>query len=73
MPRVSIDEKNDALAWGADASMRMNLAEADLADERELNEIVWRSVKGPRVVMPPAVRSAFVRRSTGRGPDDGDR
>jgi YVTN family beta-propeller protein len=61
-PRISIDEKNDALAYGADASMRMNLADADAAPERELNEILWRSIKGPHAVVPPAVRSAFVRR-----------
>jgi YVTN family beta-propeller protein len=71
-PRVSIDEKNEALAWGAEASLQMNLAEADLAPERELNEIIWRSVKGPTAAMPPAVRSAFVRRPTGGDGDDDD-
>src|SRR5262249_61021889 len=69
-PRVSIDEKNDLLAWGAEASMRMNLAEADLAPERELNEIIWRSVKGANAIMPPAVRSAFVRPARGDAADD---
>ena len=69
-PRVSIDEKNEALAWGADASMKMNLAEADLAPERELNEIVWRSVRGRHSIMPPAVRSAFVRAAAGIDADD---
>src|SRR5205814_1062947 len=39
----------------------------------ELNEIIWRSVKGPTAVMPPAVRSAFVRRPTGGDGDDDDR
>ena len=50
----------------------MNLAEADMAPERELNEILWRSIKGPNSVMPPAVRSAFIRR-VGEGDDDDDR
>jgi hypothetical protein len=68
--RISIDEKNDELAYGADASMRMNLAEADLAPERELNEILWRSIKGPSAPVPPAVRSAFVRRAQAGDPDD---
>ena len=71
-PKVSIDEKNDALAWGAEASLQMNLAEADLAPERELNEIVWRSIKGRNSVMPPAVRSAFVHRPSGIDADDDD-
>jgi YVTN family beta-propeller protein len=72
-PRISIDEKNDALAWGAGASLEMNMSEADLTPERELNEIVWRSVKGAHSIMPPAVRSAFVRRPTGGDADDDDR
>jgi YVTN family beta-propeller protein len=71
-PRISIDEKNDSLAYGADASMRMNLADADAAPERELNEILWRSIKGPNAVMPPAVRSAFVRRVAGADADVDD-
>jgi hypothetical protein len=68
--RVSIDEKNDVLAYGAEASMRMNLADADLAPERELNEILWRSIKGPKAVLPPAVRAGFIRRVTGADADD---
>ena len=47
----------------------MNLAEADLAPDRELNEIVWRSVKGPSSPMPPAVRSGFIRKAAD-GDDD---
>jgi hypothetical protein len=70
-PRISIDEKNDALAYGADASMRMNLADADAAPERELNEILWRSIKGRQSIMPPAIRTAFVHRvNRGEGDDD---
>jgi DNA-binding beta-propeller fold protein YncE len=68
--RISIDEENDELAYGADASLRMNLADADMAPERELNEILWRSIKGPNAVVPPAVRSAFVHRASSGDPDD---
>jgi DNA-binding beta-propeller fold protein YncE len=71
--RTSIDEKNDHMAYGADASMRMNLAEADMAPERELNEILWRSIKGTGSAMPPAVRSAFVRPARALDSDDDDR
>jgi hypothetical protein len=39
----------------------MNLVEADLAPERELNEIIWKSVHGPDAVMPAPIRAAFVR------------
>jgi YVTN family beta-propeller protein len=72
-PRIALDEVNDQRAWGAEASMRMNLADADLAPERELNEILWRSVKGPNSAMPPAVRSAFIRRVADGDDDDDDR
>jgi Phosphoesterase family len=59
--RVDIKEKNAQNAWGAEASTRMYMAEADLAPEQLLNEIIWKSVKGPHSVMPPPVRAAFVR------------
>jgi hypothetical protein len=59
--RVPTDERNASTAWGAEASMRMNLREADLAPELELNEIIWRSVRGPNSPMPPPRRAAFVR------------
>jgi len=59
--RVSIEERNGEDAPGAQASRRMNLAEVDRAPERELNEILWKSVRGADAVMPPPVRAAFVR------------
>ena len=70
--RVPLDEKNEVTAWGADASMRMNLAEADMAPEQQLNEILWRSVKGPRSIMPPIVRNAFIRPAAVGDDEDGD-
>jgi len=59
--RVSLDEKNEATAYGAAASMAMNLEEADRAPDLELNEIIWRAVRGPASSMPPPVRAAFLR------------
>jgi YVTN family beta-propeller protein len=59
--RVPLDETNRPDAPGAQASLEMNLIEADLAPERELNEIVWKSVRGRDAVMPAPVRAAFVR------------
>ncbi len=60
-PRVSIDEMNGTTAWGAEASLRMNLDEADMAPETELNEILWHSVRGADAPMPPPRRAAFIR------------
>jgi YVTN family beta-propeller protein len=59
--RVPLDEINSPTAWGAQASLEMNLREADLAPELELNEIIWRSVRGPDSPMPPPRRAAFIR------------
>jgi hypothetical protein len=60
-PGVSLDERNPPNAAGAAASRAMNFSDADLTPEEPLNEIIWRSVKGPDVPMPPPRRSVFVR------------
>lgn len=59
--RVQLDERNQADAPGAAASLRMDLREADRAPELELNQVIWMSVRGAGSRMPPPVRSAFVR------------
>jgi YVTN family beta-propeller protein len=59
--RVSIDERNDWDSYGAQASLDMYLDEADLAPELELNEILWKSIKGAHSPMPPPRRAAFIR------------
>ena len=59
--RVSLTETNRDDAPGAQASLQMNLIEADLAPERELNEILWKSIRGADSVMPAPIRAAFVR------------
>jgi DNA-binding beta-propeller fold protein YncE len=59
--RVPLDEKNGTDAWGAAASLAMNFEEADMTPEYELNEIVWKSVRGAHSPMPPPVRAGFIR------------
>ncbi len=58
--RVPLDEKNDAHAFGSEASAAMDFDEPDRTPELELNEIVWKSVRGAASPMPPPVRSALV-------------
>ncbi len=70
-PVVPLGEVNTASSFGAAASLRMNFSDADLTPEVELNDIIWRSVKGARSPMPPPRRSAFVTRR-GSGASDGD-
>lgn len=58
-PRIPLDARNPANAPGAQASARMNFAEADDIDEDELNDILWRAIR--RDAPPPPVRSYFAR------------
>ena len=60
-PNVALDERNPVSAIGASASRAMDWSDADLTPEEPLNEIIWHSVKGPDVPMPPPRRSVFVR------------
>jgi len=69
-PRVPIDEMNSPKAFGAEASMRMNFRDVDLAPELELNEIIWRSIRGANSPMPPPRRAAFIRPITDDDDDD---
>jgi len=53
-------ELNTAMAWGAARSEKLDFSKEDAADDIELNEIVWRSVRGPDSPMPAPVRAGFV-------------
>ena len=57
---VDMEGKNAETAWGADRSRKMNFAKEDAADDLQLNEVIWRSIRGPRNAMPAPVRAAFV-------------
>ncbi len=69
--RVSLDDKNDWSSPGARASLQMNLRDADRAPELELNEILWKSIRGADAVMPPPRRTGFIR-SIGDEDDAGE-
>ncbi len=60
-PRVDLNARNGRDAFGAEASLELDLDEAeDRADDLVFNEIIWKAVKGKDSPMPPPVRSAFV-------------
>lgn len=62
-PHIDVNEKNTVLAWGAKASMEMNLDEVDQAPMFALNEIIWKSVRGANSEMPlPVHRYWFQKR-----------
>ncbi len=58
---IDIDEMNKATAYGADRSREMPLEVADVADDREYNEIIWKAVRGADSPVPPRKVAAFVK------------
>ena len=61
-PRIDVNAVNTPTAYGADRSMKMDFDEYDRIDDFELNEILWRSIKGKDAPVPPAVRRAIAYR-----------
>ncbi|MBC8167710.1 MAG: beta-propeller fold lactonase family protein [Bryobacteraceae bacterium] len=58
-PEVDVDAFNKADAPGAKASLRMDFSQVDRTPMYELNQIVWKSVRGAHSEMP-APRSRFL-------------
>jgi YVTN family beta-propeller protein len=69
-PRVSIEETNDALAYGAALSETFDFSEADRVPSRAMNEILWKAARGAESPVPPPVRSAFVGTAASADADD---
>ena len=61
-PQIDLNQVNAPTAYGAERSMKMDFDEYDKIDDFELNEILWRSLKGPDAPLPPAVRRAIAYR-----------
>ncbi len=59
--RFPIDQVNRPGAPGAAESAAMDFSAPDRAPDLLLNEVIWKSVKGARSVMPPPRRAAFLR------------
>ena len=68
--QVDLTARNTKLAWGARESQQMDFTEPDKADDIKLNEIVWRSVRGPNSPMPAPVRAAFFKAHPKKDDDD---
>jgi hypothetical protein len=60
--RIDLNALNPATAYGADRSRKMDFSDYDKVDDFELNEILWRAVKGKDAPLPPAVRRAIANR-----------
>ena len=58
-PRISLVDKNPAATPAAALAARMNFDEADLNDDDQLNDILWRAIR--KDAPPPPMRSMFGR------------
>jgi phospholipase C len=56
-PRVALNEKNPQRSATAGRSMKLDFSASDLADEHELNDILWIAIKGTNP--PPSLHSLF--------------
>jgi hypothetical protein len=58
--RIDLRELNTKSSWGSDLSAAMDFSREDAIDDRLLNEVIWRSIKGTNAPMPAPSRAAFV-------------
>lgn len=58
--RVDLEQRNIAVNESSKRSELFNFAREDAAPDIDLNEVVWKYVKGEASVMPAPKRSAFV-------------
>jgi DNA-binding beta-propeller fold protein YncE len=58
-PKISLTDRNPGRGSGSAESARMDFSDADLADDDQLNDVLWRSIKHTDPPVP--TRSAFTR------------
>ncbi|HTE01415.1 MAG TPA: bifunctional YncE family protein/alkaline phosphatase family protein [Mucilaginibacter sp.] len=58
--QVDLEQRNVAVNESSKRSATFNLAKEDAVPDLELNEVIWKYVKGENAVMPAPKRSAFV-------------
>jgi hypothetical protein len=68
--KVSLDVLNTAWNNSAKRSEMFNLADEDRVPDLELNEVVWKAIKGEDSVMPAPRRSAFLKLEEEEDDDD---
>jgi len=68
--RYDINERNVADNESARRSARFDLAKEDAVPDKDMNDVIWKSVKGESAVAPAPKRSAFVLVSAKKDRDD---
>jgi DNA-binding beta-propeller fold protein YncE len=64
--QIDVNAVNTELAYGAERSLKMDFSEYDRINDFELNEILWRSIKGVNAPLPAPVRRAIADRPASR-------
>lgn len=70
--QVNLEQRNVAVNESSSRSELFNFAKEDAIPDLELNEVVWKSVKGESSIMPAPKRSAFVILEAKKKRDDDD-
>ena len=60
--QIDVNQVNGPSAYGALRSSKMDFSEYDRVNDFELNEILWRSIKGTTAPLPAPVRQAIADR-----------
>ena len=70
--QVNLEQRNVAVNESSKRSQFFNLAKEDAVPDLDLNEVIWKYVKGENTIMPAPKRSAFVILEKKKKKDDGD-
>ena len=68
--QVPLDTRNTAWNRSAERSAKFDFAHEDEVPDLELNEVVWKSVRGEQATMPAPRRGAFLQLTPTRKDDD---
>ncbi len=60
-PQVDLNKRNVAINESSKRSEKWNFAKEDSAPDLDLNEVIWKSIKGENAIMPAPRKSAFVK------------
>ncbi len=71
-PLININAKNTGKEYGSAECGKLNFTREDAVPDQLFNKILWKDIKGRNSVMPPPVRSAFVRVVKSNTDNDGD-
>ena len=59
-PQINLDNRNVAINESSRRSELFDFSKEDAAPDLDLNEVIWKSIKGEHAIMPAPKRSAFV-------------